>query len=363
MRKHAIALACLAGVSGAYAQVAGTGSGPVTASAVTLFGVVDLAVAWGDGSINNNTRLVQGAHTSSRLGVRGVEDLGGGLGAGFWLELGVNPDDGTGQASNTNNTPAGAGAAGPLTFNRRSTVSLMSDWGELRLGRDFTATYRNRDQADPFATNGVGASQANVGTIAGVTSTRASNMIGYFLPQQFLGGFFGELQYFMGESATADDGDGWQARLGYGTKTWGVAAAYGLTKNTQTATLGDIKVWNIAGHWDPGWARFTAGYYEDKVESLPTVKGDGFIVGVAAPVGGVGLVRAAYSQYGTDAAGDPEARKFAIGYVHNLSKRTALYATYAHVDNRGSASFGLNGSTTAAGANSDGVDVGLKHSF
>ena len=111
-KQTVIALACLAGMGAASAQVAGNGAGPVTGSSVNLFGVIDAAAQFGDGSINDNTRLVSGAHTSSRLGFRGVEDLGGGLGAGFWLEIGVNADDGTGQASNTNNQPSGAGVAG-----------------------------------------------------------------------------------------------------------------------------------------------------------------------------------------------------------------------------------------------------------
>jgi predicted porin len=46
-----------------------------------------------------------------------------------------------------------------------------------------------------------------------------------------------------------------------------------------------------------------------------------------------------------------------------MSERTALYATYAHVDNRGTAAFALNGSTTGPGQSSNGVDLGLKHSF
>ena len=97
-KQTVIALACLAGAASASAQVGSTGAGPVTSSSVNLFGVVDAAAQFGDGSINDNARLVSGANTASRVGFRGVEDLGGGLGAGFWLEIGVNADDGTGQA-------------------------------------------------------------------------------------------------------------------------------------------------------------------------------------------------------------------------------------------------------------------------
>ena len=370
MKKLGTIALALAGAGGAFAQVANTGQGPVTGSTTTLFGVVDLAVAWGDGSESNRTRLVSGANTSTRLGFRMFEDLGGGLAAGAWLEAGVNNDDGSGTATNLNNQPdtGGATGGGGLTFNRRSTVSMISaDWGELRLGRDFTATFRNRDQIDPFATNGVGANQANAGSIVGVTSTRASNMIGYFLPAARLGGFFGEVQYYLGENlstaANADDGDGWQARLGYATANWGIALAAGQTKYLQTATTGDVKVWNIGGHVDFGFGRLSAGYFEDKVEQFPaTLKATGYLVGAVIPWQVIDF-KIAYSSYGTDAPGDPTTNKIAVGAVYNMSKRTALYGTYAHVDNRGPAAVGLNGSSTAPGANSDGVDIGVKHSF
>ena len=371
MTKHGlIALAAMACASGALAQVSGTGQGPVSSSTVTLFGVVDVAYAYGDGSLNHTSRLVSGANTASRLGFRVFEDLGGGLAAGAWVEAGVNNDDGTGTASNANNQPATAAAAGTqgLTFNRRSTVSLISaDWGEVRLGRDFTATFRNRDQTDPFTTNGVGANQANAGSIVGVTSTRASNMVGYFLPAARLGGFFGEVQYYMGENASntsnSDDGTGWQGRLGWSNGPFGIALAGGSTKYQQTATTGDVDVWNIGGHWEFGFGRVSAGYFEDKIkQQFTTVKATGYIVGAVIPFG-VTDFKVSYSQYGTDAAGDPTAKKLAVGGVYNLSKRTAAYATYAHLENKGPSAVGLNGSSTATGKNSDGFDLGLKHSF
>lgn len=370
MRKSGIfALAAVALSGGASAQVGSTGQGPVSASSVTLFGVVDAAVSYGDGSLSHATELVNGANTSSRLGFRAFEDLGGGLAAGAWLEAGVNNDDGTGSASNANNQPTTSATPGTqgLTFNRRSTVSLISaDWGELRLGRDYTATFRNRDQTDPFTTNGAGANQANAGSIVGVTSTRASNMIGYFLPAARLGGFFGEVQYYLGENASnaanSGDGDGWQARLGYRNGPFAVALAGGSTSYQQTATTGDVDVWNIGAHYEFGFGRLTAGYFEDKVKQFQTLKATGYIVG-AVIAWQVTDFKFSYSSYGTDAAGDPTTHKFAVGAVYNLSKRTALYATYAHADNRGPAAVGLNGSSTAPGSNSDGFDIGLKHSF
>ena len=55
--------------------------------------------------------------------------------------------------------------------------------------------------------------------------------------------------------------------------------------------------------------------------------------------------------------------KLSLGYVHNLSKRTALYGTIAQVSNAGGATFALNGSTTAANTRSRGLDLGIRHSF
>ena len=94
--------------------------------------------------------------------------------------------------------------------------------------------------------------------------------------------------------------------------------------------------------------------------------GRGYLIGGLIPVG-AGEVRLSYSEYKVDnnaaAALDPRARKMAIGYVHNLSKRTALYASYARVKNSGGSATALNASTTAANASSSGYDFGVRHSF
>ena len=73
-------------------------------SSVTLFGVVDLGVLHTRaGGVGSATALGNGGLSTSRIGFRGTEDLGSGLRAGFWLEGSLNPDSGTGRATNTNN--------------------------------------------------------------------------------------------------------------------------------------------------------------------------------------------------------------------------------------------------------------------
>src|SRR6059058_5022651 len=98
-------------------------------SSVTLFGVVDAMVQHGSGSSASFTGLGSGgSNTSSRWGLRGNEDLGGGLQAAFWLESQIQVNTGGGGTSSTNNQSNGAIGGGALTFNRRSTVSLVGSF-------------------------------------------------------------------------------------------------------------------------------------------------------------------------------------------------------------------------------------------
>src|SRR5258706_12530467 len=94
----------------------------------TLFGILDANVR----VVNNGTGSVKsvsaGGINTSRLGFRGIEDLGGGLKAGFWLETGINPHTRTTSDSTR-------------FWNPRTTVSLIAAAPRaLRLGRAFTPT-------------------------------------------------------------------------------------------------------------------------------------------------------------------------------------------------------------------------------
>ena len=363
MKKSLIALAVMAAAGAASAQ-----------SSVTLFGIVDATLAWGHGNVSNKTQLTNSGYNSSRLGFRGTEDLGGGMSAGFWLEAGLANDDGQGAATNSNNQASGAGAAVAgrqgLTFNRRSTVSLAGNWGEVRLGRDYTPQFWNLTIFDPFGTNGVGTTQTLNSIITGVTSVRSSNSVGYFLPGN-MGGFYGQVQYYMGENpsgATKKDGTGYGLRAGYANGPINVAAAVSRTNYVTAgasgaagfaATTGNVKQNNIGGQWDFGVAQAIAHYARDKNGA---VTGKGYLVGGLFAVG-AGQIRASYSRYRTDFVGNPTSKKFALGYVHNLSKRTALYTTWARVKNTGGAAQALNGAVSAANSSSSGLDLGIRHSF
>ena len=387
MKKSLVALAILAAAGVASAQ-----------SSVTLFGVVDAAYAHGSTSGGSSkSQLTNSGYNSSRLGFRGTEDLGGGMSASFWLEAGVNNDNGSGANTSTNNQATGATGGGGLTFNRRSTVSLASGLGELRLGRDYSPQFWNQTVFDPFGTNGVGTTRTLAGTgatgnLGGTTAVRASNSVGYFLPGN-LGGFYGQFQAYMGENlkngaANEKDGSGAAIRLGYANGPVNVALATSRTKFGRTAAVaavlpaqgvtgvsadtpasaavaaggGDVKSTNLGGSYDFGVAQLMALATRDRVDAATSVTGKGALIGGLVPMG-AGQIRVAYSTYKTNAAGTPKSKQWALGYVHNLSKRTALYTTYARVTNSGGASAALNGASNVANARSTGYDFGIKHSF
>jgi predicted porin len=104
-----------------------------------------------------------------------------------------------------------------------------------------------------------------------------------------------------------------------------------------------------------------SGLYDQDKNALTGLKGAGFLFGANAPVG-AGEIRASFSTYKIK-PGNAQTNKFAVGYVYNLSKRTAAYGTLATLTNKNGAAQALNGATGVANKKSTGFDVGVRHSF
>lgn len=370
----ALGLACAA--AGAHAQ-----------SSVTLWGVVDLNVqrtnAGGAGSVN---ALNNGGLSTSQLGFRGTEDLGGGLKAGFWLEGSLNPDNGTGRPTNTNNQSTGAGTAGGgLAFDRRAYVSLAGSWGELRLGHDFVPTHYNSISFDPFNANGVARAGnltfagAGLGSAPLFTAITASNSVSYWLPPN-LGGFYGVAMVALGENASntanSKDGNMKSVRIGYAQGAFDVAAALSRTEFVATAAVGDYTHANLGASWNAGFAKFFALYNDVKVElTAGSVRKHTLEVGAHVPVAPNGRIRLSYARLDDSSEGSlrnangtarntNDARQIGLGYVHDLSKRTALYGSYARLSNRGQGVYAVSGGVAPAGGRtSTGLELGIRHLF
>ena len=354
MKKFAL-LAVLAGISAtASAQ-----------SSVTLFGILDEAARYTKSDTAHLKSLASGGINTSRFGVRGVEDLGGGLKAGFWLETGLNADNGT---------TSEALSTGGRFWNRRSTISLISSTiGELRLGRDFTPTYTGYSDYDAFGDNGVAASgkfDTNLGTTR-LTGTRSDNQVMYLTPGN-LGGFYGRAAVAAGEGVSGQKYYG--GRAGYAAGPLDVSVSYGTTDVNTVAGDHKFKTADVGASYDFGVVKAMAYYTQSKFAEQ---KNQTYNISASVPIG-LGILKAGYTHVnGSGFTGttntaltnrdEADANQYAIGYVYNLSKRTAVYGTAAWVKNKG----GATGATYAVasspvvtpGGKSTGAEVGIRHAF
>ncbi|MBC7482890.1 MAG: porin [Rhizobacter sp.] len=332
MKKSLLALAVL----GAFAGVASA------QSSVTMYGTVDLNGRYvkNDGS-SRRYSLGQDGINSSQLGFKGTEDLGGGLKARFDLIAGVNADDGT-----TNSK----------FFNRRSVVKLSGGFGEVRLGRDYTPTFWNYTIFDAFGTNGLGDSSHVLASVQ-PTFVRADNSVGYFLPSG-LGGIYGQAMVAAGEGVNT--GKYYGGRIGFAAGPFDIAGAYAETNSTNK-----VKSANIGASYDMGFLKLM-GYYAEVKE--PSAKQTSYSISGVVPIG-QGEIHVGYEYGKYTNPTSFKADQVPLGYVYNLSKRTAVYTTVSMLKNKDNAQLmvsGEAGSTSApptVGGKSQGAEFGIRHFF
>jgi predicted porin len=364
MKKSLLALAVLAASGAAMAQ-----------SSVTLYGVADTGVTYTSGKEDVYGLTHLGGNTNSRLGFRGVEDLGGGLKATFQLEAGMGIDDGK---NYFDPNPAGGG----LTFSRISKLGIEGGFGAVSLGRELTASYMAVSRYDVFGDTGIGASLAwNPKETA--YNARTQNAISYYTPT--ISGFRAGINYGFGEQVKARDSryvgvglayDNGPISVGFGYDRQNNVAAAAAKALFDTTVAQDLSTWQLGGSYNFGVAKAAALYKETEYKDIPgsdapTAKLKTFGLGVTAPVG-AGEVRASYNHHRLTGLGDTlKADQFSLGYVHNMSKRTALYGTYAYIKNKDNNGDGmamqLNGAMAGAGLKDSGAQhgfqVGVRHAF
>lgn len=336
-------------------------SGAATAqSSVTLFGIVDAGLTYAKATGGDSVYgMSNSGNLTSRLGFRGLEDLGGGLKAGFWLEGGFNNDSGTGLT------------AGSFDFRRRSTISLMGGFGEVRLGRAFTRAYEDLSRHDVFGQVGIGQNQTWYNAPAAVV--RGSNMLTYISPS--LSGFkasadigFGETpgsasnNSYLGGSATYDNGP---LSLSLAAEQWNDAA---YAAGAQTVVLDNTRAYGLGASYNFGAARLAALVRQQRNKPVTgeSVKFNTAHVGAIVPMG-AGEARVGYNYYDNTGT-DGKAHQLSLGYVYSLSKRTALYGTYAFMKNQKQERFmltaaGLNMTAPSPGKSQNAITVGIRHSF
>jgi predicted porin len=338
MKKSLLALAVL----GAFTTAASA------QSSVTLFGTLDMAGRYvkADGQSRRLSEATNGLN-SSQLGFKGTEDLGGGLKAGFELLADLAGAD------------TGSAPANGKLWNRRSVVKLLGNFGEVRLGRDYTPTFWNLTIFDASGTNGLGSS-LNVQQLYG--STRADNSIGYFLPSN-LGGFYGQAMVAASERGTELDKGGRYigGRAGFAAGPFDVAFAASEWR-IDAAKAEQFKQYNIGGSYDLGVAKIL-GYW-DRTTFINAKQNTGSISAVI-PFGQsevhVGYDRSKLENNGLSSSVD----QIKAQYVYNLSKRTALYSAVSRLSNKDATRLTLPGAAgpTTANGKSSGIEFGLRHFF
>lgn len=354
-------------------------------SSVTIFGNLDLgvrAVKNGDGRTTHS--LTGNGLTTSRWGLRGTEDLGGGLKAAFWLESTLGADTGTAGSSGSSAASDGA-MSGSKFFDRRATLGLAGAAGEFRLGRDYAPTFSNLSAFDAYGSTGFageanllgGGSPTAVGTLGSGAGTlaRADNSAGYFLPSNRYG-IYGAAMIAASEGTNTTNGNNRYtgARIGWRSGSFDMAGAYGRTRIPNN---NDFRVWNLGVSYGISTAKLMLLYHQADFApvGLASRSQKLWVLGARVQVG-PGMLRATYQRSdmsGGTALGlrdQDDAQQFAIGYVYNLSKRTALYTDVGRIQNRGRSARAFAGGSTA-GSNFGTVDnrnsaafvIGMRHTF
>jgi len=310
MKKSLIALAVLGSVAGvAQAQ-----------SSVTLYGLADVWFGSSKTEINgvgsSVTKVDGSGLATSRFGLKGSEDLGGGLKANFQLEQGFNIDNGT--AGNS------TGTAGSQAFDRQSWVGLSGGFGEVQFGKTWSSYDDIRSSAnDNFNANVAASFNTWVGY-----NDRPVNSIKYISPT--FGGFSGSVTYGLGEDKLANanrkSSDLTSLGLQYANGPVFVGLAYQSEKDGAT----DTKFTNtlINGSYDFGVAKLVAGYNQAKDTAFAgDAKAKEWNLGVEVPLAanlnlGLGYAQSKLELAGTDVA---KSTGYTASLLYSLSKRTTVY--------------------------------------
>lgn len=332
MQKSLIALAVLGAFAGAASAQ----------SSVTIYGKLDLAVGKLAGSEDKQVM----DNTGSRLGFRGVEDLGGGLKAVFGIEHRFSPDTGMDTTLEASNAAVAQGKpATPVRFwNGYSTVGLVTQFGMVNLGRQYTPAFiMLQNQIDPFGGDTVAAGRDVGMRFGGTSKVRVADSIRYDLSVAGFnfGASIAEGNAGNGGGAAGDDKPVSLA-ANYAAGPFWVGIGY------ENPASDEDKVWNIGGRYNFGFATLAAGYGKGTTAAGADVKG--WLIGATVPVGAFDL-KAMYATNKID--GGAELKKAGIGAHYNLSKRTKVYADAAKIG--GSGTIGLESKT--------GYDLGIQHNF
>jgi len=381
MKKSLIALGVIAAASAAQAQN------------VTVYGVMDAAYVSGKVGTVSTNGLASGGHSTSRLGFRGSEDLGGGMKVNWGLEAGMAIDTGAmgGPAGATGNqvgTVSGSfavSASSQKIFNRGAFVGLSGGFGTINAGSISLAANGFTAAMLPGSGNFDAISmRAGIFASGNQFAVWRDNTIEYLSPT--INGFTLALRHTVGnttnnadvnstgsEGSTATNkryGQGNEIQLTYSMGKLNVNA-YDSKVNLQTSGTAEMTAQGVGGTYDFGFMR--AGLSHQKYDPSDTSATDHrklMAIGAAIPVSAPLTLTV---NYGDLKLGTGAGTKFStLGAHYSLSKRSTAYAFWARADNNITGTSNMSGfaggnsafmATPTAGQDAESMGVGIRHSF
>lgn len=323
-------------------------------SSVTLYGIVGVDYYNVSGLFDATGQKVHlsgmddNALVASRIGLKGVEDLGGGLKGIFDLEAGIHTD---------------SGSANGTFWNRGSYVGLSGSFGTVKLGRqwntfdDYMGNYFIFGYYAPFQFEGFY-----------TLSDLYNNAIKYTTPKWggFEGGFMYSLGEVSGESSSA--GSHWEA---IGTYTLGgFSGALGYSTINDNTDTESNDTWTLGLNYKFGPVRARFGYADATVDApatLPAYKAQMYDVGLDWYITPAFTLTGDYLMNKIKDS-DAETSYFRLIGVYQLSKRTSFNANMIFLQNDGGAAFAFKPSDQPGlrgGVNEDQriFTLGIVHMF
>jgi predicted porin len=346
----------LAGViAGLGLASAGSVLAQLSSTNVQLYGLMDAYIANEKTAAGSAMRVDGGGMTTSFWGIKGSEDLGGGMKAVFALESFISNDTG------------GAGRfPGDGYFARSAFVGVEAGFGKVTLGRNTTPYFVSTLLANPFG-DSFAFSPEILRTYAGrgyvIGDTGWGNSIAY---SGNFGGVGVNAIYTLGDESFAHSGGkGFGLSANYFAGPLMLSAAY-QTKNASPAApaiaFGKQNAFRLGAAYNFGAFKLFGSYQgisdKDGLNTAGLANGthNGFQIGASAKAG-PGDLLVSYGRTKSSAGVVSDSRNvYALGYDYNLSKRTDVYAVYYKDGGYSSLAPAWNGSIERIG-------FGVRHKF
>lgn len=376
MKKKWSAMLAIAAMGAMGAQQASAQAAP---SSVTLYGVLDVFAGYQTATVGGKSTslsvLGSNAEMTSRWGLRGAEDLGGGYRATFNLESGFDPSSGQQQNSYR-------------LFDRQAWVGIAAPFGELRAGRQNSAMFSYSGNLDAFGAATYGSGYNNFANWL----ARVDNDIAYYSPK--FANTQLELHYSVGEQPGSLAGNAvYQAAVQ--TQQGPVYLALAYLNAANAAHTNRVQEIMAGGNVDYGRGKVYLAFFRAN-EVISSTTGNaltnpaGKYDAAVGPVGNVAgnyhntysvsadyrilpalTVGAGYATIRDDSPLGNNAWQVSGIVNYDLSKRTRLYGVISRLKNDNTARFKMAGAsittgtflTPDAGQGETGVQVGIRHMF